>query len=299
MVVYKGINYPSLNEIVSIKDGIATLRNVRQDMFFTVSEIDLPAVLMHTWHIKDGYFEAKCSAVSRRKNGMIPLHHFILGFPEEGYVVDHINRNTSDNTRKNLRFVTYRGNNINTSRVDKSVSRFLGVSKTREGFCAGFYLDRRYYLCRSKDEIICALYYDKYVLLNFPGEATNFSLGNYSEEDLKRFGISSVEDILNFKFNFRKLKSRFYGVHFNVGNKTFRGSVQRNFGSKKHTKVFISMSERISVIKRELFLDEHIEWVTIKTKRNDLLSLFIPQPGQKFIIPKYIDENGNIKECEV
>ena len=72
----------------------------------------------------------------------------------------------------------------------------------------------------------------------------------------------------------------------------------RGTGGAKETKIFNSKFERISAIKRELFLDEHIEWVTTKTKRNDLLSLFIPQPGQKFIIPKYIDENGNIKECE-
>ena len=44
------------------------------------------------------------------------MHKFITGPAPEGYEVDHINRNPSDNRRENLRFLTHRANLRNTSR---------------------------------------------------------------------------------------------------------------------------------------------------------------------------------------
>jgi hypothetical protein len=41
----------------------------------------------------------------------ISLHQFIIGKAKEGYVIDHINGNSFDNRRENLRCITYSQNN--------------------------------------------------------------------------------------------------------------------------------------------------------------------------------------------
>lgn len=50
----------------------------------------------------------------------------VMGHPP-GLVVDHINRNTLDDRRKNLRACTVRENNLNTIRNTGRASRFKGV----------------------------------------------------------------------------------------------------------------------------------------------------------------------------
>jgi hypothetical protein len=49
----------------------------------------------------------------------IQLHRFIMDAPRN-MVVDHINHDTLDNTRENLRLVTMRGNNLNKQKPSKS-----------------------------------------------------------------------------------------------------------------------------------------------------------------------------------
>jgi hypothetical protein len=62
-------------------------------------------------------------------NSMQRLHRFVAGLGrDDARVIDHINKNTLDNRKSNLRVVTQQQNTWNsTSRVGSS-SRFLGVS---------------------------------------------------------------------------------------------------------------------------------------------------------------------------
>jgi len=57
------------------------------------------------------------------------MHHWILGFPGKGMMVDHINGNGLDNRKKNLRIVSCRVNNCNNERRrnGKTSSRYMGV----------------------------------------------------------------------------------------------------------------------------------------------------------------------------
>jgi len=50
----------------------------------------------------------------------ILMHTIILGNPPEGMEIDHVNRDSLDNRRENLRFVTRSQNIINSSRLDKA-----------------------------------------------------------------------------------------------------------------------------------------------------------------------------------
>jgi hypothetical protein len=58
------------------------------------------------------------------------LHHCVIGFPLNGLVTDHINNNTLDNRRSNLRTVTERINQSNQLRkkIGKATSKYPGVS---------------------------------------------------------------------------------------------------------------------------------------------------------------------------
>ena len=61
----------------------------------------------HTWGLHTRYVKAKV-------NGKETLFHRLVKDCPDGYIIDHINRNTLDNRRKNLRVTTYSVNCMNT-----------------------------------------------------------------------------------------------------------------------------------------------------------------------------------------
>ena len=69
-----------------------------------------------------------------------PLHGFVLPH-KQGYEVDHINLNTLDNRRENLRYVTHQQNQINQPLQKNNTSGVSGVS---------YYTPREKYRARIK-----------------------------------------------------------------------------------------------------------------------------------------------------
>jgi hypothetical protein len=85
------------------------------------------------WHVakvgpRAGYYATR-KVPFGSKQKMVYLHHAVVGFPCGGFVVDHINGDTLDNRRANLRFVTVRQNSSNhrARREGKTSSQFVGV----------------------------------------------------------------------------------------------------------------------------------------------------------------------------
>lgn len=92
--------------------------------FCVVDEADAEMVLQHRWYTNDrglGYRYAIRTAPS----GSEYLHRLIAG-AERGEVVDHINGNTLDNRRDNLRVCTHQQNIFNC-KCRPSKSGFKGV----------------------------------------------------------------------------------------------------------------------------------------------------------------------------
>lgn len=97
-----------------------------QPIKFIVDDEDYDFVMQWTWHYCHNYL------VRREENMSISLHNEIYkritnNEIPEGYIIDHINRNTLDNTRKNLRIATRTQNSKNKRKMKNNTSGYIGV----------------------------------------------------------------------------------------------------------------------------------------------------------------------------
>ncbi len=74
----------------------------------------------------NNYYAVRNSKSGAKYRHLIYMHHIILGFPPKGLEVDHLNRDSLDNRKENLRYIDHRENISNSKRKSKS-SRFVGV----------------------------------------------------------------------------------------------------------------------------------------------------------------------------
>ncbi len=102
------------------------------------------------------------------------MHSLLTGWD----LVDHIDRDGLNNTRANLRYAT-KANNIHNSRPTRGVSRFKGVSATRDRWKAQIvakgvhyhlgHHDTQEQAARAYDEAAARLF-GRFAYLNFPKE---------------------------------------------------------------------------------------------------------------------------------
>lgn len=110
---------PSIG-ILSPNMSTLKYRLPRTERVGLIDEADLPILLSHTWRYEGGY------AVSQTAEGKaVRLHRLLLNAPP-GVLVDHINGDSLDNRRENLRFCTSQQNAQNARRM-KGKSGFTGV----------------------------------------------------------------------------------------------------------------------------------------------------------------------------
>ena len=112
---------------------------------------------------------------------IIFLHHVIAGHPMKGFHVDHINRNTLDNRRENLRVVSVQENLRNSSKSSRNKSGFKGVSLDKATGKYQVFICKNYkskYLGEYETAIEAAKAYDmKAIELFGEGATTNKKLG--------------------------------------------------------------------------------------------------------------------------
>lgn len=125
-----------------------------------VSREDFDNVNKHRWYKKDQHSDYVKSSSKIHAGKHILLHHFILGKPQEGYVVDHINGDPLDNRRENLRHVTYTVNAQNKPVLQNVTSKYNGVSACGSKWKAQY---ARTYLGVYDDEVSAAKAYDEHV----------------------------------------------------------------------------------------------------------------------------------------
>lgn len=118
------------NNAFVVRDGVVyvSLNNSPHPMLCDVE--DWERLKKHTWFEHRGYVHGKIMGKEVR------FHRYILDAPK-GYEVDHINRNTFDNRKENLRIISHKGNMINT-----------GLSRNNKTGCKGVYKYPRGYLAQ-------------------------------------------------------------------------------------------------------------------------------------------------------
>jgi hypothetical protein len=131
----------------------------------------------HDEHIYGGRFIKTTKSAGIK---LVYLHREIMNAPE-GLLVDHINSDTLDNRRVNLRLATHSQNSCNRPKKSNTSSRFIGVNfeKLRNQWCAKIrHHGKRIWLGRFENEIEAAKAYDEaarkyhgeFARLNFPEE---------------------------------------------------------------------------------------------------------------------------------
>ncbi len=114
-------------------------------MFATVDADDFERVSAYSWHVggKPGGKPYARSRMSRKIGGKaMRMHRFIMNAPD-GMEVDHINGDTMDNRRANLRVCTRAQNAANIRVPTNGVSGYRGVHKGRRAWDASIMVRRK------------------------------------------------------------------------------------------------------------------------------------------------------------
>ena len=127
---YKGSpdldTYKSKNTYI-IHDDCVVLKTTKGEEFI-VDLIDLELTQTRTWCIsKTGYL------VATYKGKTIKLHRYLLGLTDPSQIVDHINGDSLDNRRSNLRICNQNQNSKNSKLSSNNSSGYPGIKLTRSG----------------------------------------------------------------------------------------------------------------------------------------------------------------------
>lgn len=149
-------------------------------MVALVDSEDYERLVKHKWHAhksrqKGSYYAKGYTGCKDGKDVISSMARFILDAPK-GMVVDHINRNTLDNRKCNLRICTHSGNMKNKGHYKSNKSGYRGVIKSLNKWVAQIKDNKeRHYLGTFETKEEAALAYDQaamkfngqYATLNF------------------------------------------------------------------------------------------------------------------------------------
>lgn len=116
----------------------------------------------YSWHLH-GKAAARAWRISKTKVGHLKLHREILR-AGPGQLVDHINGDSLDNRRSNLRLATPGQNMYNRRKLKKGISKYKGVyrfQKTGKWYSQIFVNRVRYYLGQFLTEETAAKAYNR------------------------------------------------------------------------------------------------------------------------------------------
>jgi len=152
---------------IQLKNGFKT----------SVDDADFYELNKHKWYANKSrdvvYVKRATKMTDGRKEKLIFMHRQIMGFPDK-MVVDHINHDTLDNRRCNLRICTNKENFHNRKRRTESKSGYQGVTwyKKLKKWRASIYLTIGYFdskedASKAYDEM-AKKFFGEFACLNYP-----------------------------------------------------------------------------------------------------------------------------------
>jgi len=134
---------------------------------FLIDLEDLDKVKEHCWKVSERGYVQSVSPMVNRKRTYIILHRFVMNCTDSSMVVDHINHNTSDNRKCNLRICTPSQNlfNVRPTSYNKSGVRGVRFNKYTNKWEVGITIDGKHrvvgYYKEIADAVACRRQYEE------------------------------------------------------------------------------------------------------------------------------------------
>jgi hypothetical protein len=242
--------------------------NIYKDKFCIIDEEDYEKVSCYRWNLT----QDKKYAIAKIDNKIQTMHHYIFGKPPEGYVIDHINRNSFDNRKKNLRFATPSQNsqNIETKNKYRGVFYHKKENKYRT-FCFG----EHYGQFNTEEE--AARQYDKVIIKKLG--INSFLNFKYSEQEIK--------EILDKPLKEKRKKLSNLPLHITILKNKYRVRFEKK--DYKVNSLFDTLEEAIEY--RDKIIKE------IENKRKNIIKQITYNSNGNAVI--YINHKKEILECIV
>ncbi|MGA2915999.1 MAG: AP2 domain-containing protein [Sedimentisphaerales bacterium] len=149
--------------------------------FAKVDPEDYHKLAQYDWHLEESKNRKNCYAVQYEDSRYVKMHRVIMNAPA-GKIVDHINGDGLDNTKRNLRIATYAQNSYNKRLKKKGTSKYKGVyfyKQTNKWASHINYNNKRLHLGYFDNEQDAARAYDNaakiyhgdFAVLNFPDDS--------------------------------------------------------------------------------------------------------------------------------
>lgn len=270
-------------EIDNIEYSKIPLRNINNKIidYAIIDKNDYENTVKYSW-----YFTEK--RVTGTINGItMQMSHFIHGkIYDKKTVVDHINHNTLDNRRINLRYANKKQNGQNKDKKENSSSKYYGVflHKNKKWWSKS----NTTYLGIYENEIDAAIIYDKFVLINYGKYAMTNGLVRYEEV------INMTNDDLLIPKPERKYpknifyneKKKIYDVFIVYKNKKYR---QSTINYEKALEIKENFLNEIEIIKKEEIL-QHNNKKIIRNQNNDAIIELFTKKG-KYLATIIVDDD--------
>lgn len=167
---------------MTVKKALFTMRTLNvSSRIVLLDDEDFDRVSVFSWYwAKKNSGRGYAKSSSRKLGRNVPMHRFILNLVKgDGMCVDHIDGNTANNQKSNLRVCSQQENNRNRGKNPTSTLKYKGVVKTgKHYFGAAIKIGDRTIRSAAKYvsqeeaarvyDNLALQYFGKFARLNFP-----------------------------------------------------------------------------------------------------------------------------------
>lgn len=176
----------------ALREDVAICNVIYQNRIisFVIDISDYERISKHIWRISHKKNKHYVVSGSKKKGTMVYLHQMIVNEKRDGMEIDHIDGNSLNNRRSNLRFVTHQQNvdNVRATRIDNTIG-IRGVSQDKRS--KKYIVDFNYHGCRYyfkpwetvEEAVYCRYFVEKQFSMNLAENNPLFN--NYQINDKK------------------------------------------------------------------------------------------------------------------